>query len=531
MVMEEVVELDLEGIAGEGHEHSPDGVFSVERAGIPHIELWEAYRDNGDMGARAQLVDNYMPLVKPIALKYVGEFERLDDLLQIGAVGLIKAVDRYNLSKGVNFANLAIPYIEGKILNHLRDHGSPLKVPRLLRINSINLNNLAGKLVAELGHWPSNEELSEISGLDPGKIGEVLLYNRGRFPKYLYEELDPDSEGGHTLIDILELHNGDLDPDFGSTLDELNVVSFLSMLSPKEMYVLERKLYGGLSQREIAKTMEYSQMHVSRLQRHALGKLRNVLGLQENGYGEGVREPSRNGLTGEQIFQVIRDYTIYDGNELRASEHGDYSLPTYIKYWREAGLKNPPRGGNQNGGSVGSLETQTLIPLTNSRLPYSEDRGLNILIYALHRGEPIISEEAIIQAGYELNQGRYNVDRELNHRMYNNLAAIMHKLINFGLMERLNGSNRHGVSQLTEKGRALTLENLTIDNAEFLGIKLTEKEKISLSQRTETINVDTAIEYTGNTPPSMRDVFERKRVSQNGNPRTATERFTIYAGK
>src|SRR5437763_4480255 len=126
--------------------------------------LLRRYHEQGDLQAREQLIEQYMSLVRSLARRYAYRGEQLDDLIQIGCIGLIKAIDRFDVNRGVELTTYASPNIIGEIKRHVRDKGWSVRVPRGLQERNVQLSPLAAELTVQLGRSPTIAELSEASG-------------------------------------------------------------------------------------------------------------------------------------------------------------------------------------------------------------------------------------------------------------------------------------------------------------------------------------------------------------------------------
>ena len=189
--------------------------------------LLRAYHRHGDLSAREALIRQYLPLVRRLARRHAGRGEQFEDLVQVGTIGLIKAIDRFQLERGVDLASFAIPTIDGEIKRHLRDRAWPIRIPRRLQ----ELDPTLKVRVAELVDG-QNGELEQGSALEPG-------YELG-------EDRAALAQGFHVLDD-------------------------------RERQLLRLAFFEGLSQAKIAQRVGISQIHVSRLTRRALAKLRAEL--------------------------------------------------------------------------------------------------------------------------------------------------------------------------------------------------------------------------------------------------------------
>ena len=153
---------------------------------------------------RDKLVSSYMPLVRSIANRFRGSREPREDLVQIGVVGLLKAIDKFDPGHGARLASLAIPEVLGAILNHLRDHGSLVKAPRDLRKNRIALAKATDKLGAWLGRGPTTAELAAECGLSEEDVNENLKFAGAVDPHSLDATLRPGAnDGDSTALEFL----------------------------------------------------------------------------------------------------------------------------------------------------------------------------------------------------------------------------------------------------------------------------------------------------------------------------------------
>jgi RNA polymerase sigma-B factor len=184
--------------------------------------LLTAWYERGDYEARRKLIEAHLPLVRALASRFVRGGEQLEDLVQVGSVGLIKAVDRYDPRRGSSLTAYAVPTIVGEIRRHLRDGTQPLRVPRAQRgVSTVRAVPLDA---ADVVHDAAAERRLELGE-------ERLLLEKG-----------------------------------------------LRTLARRERRIVQLRFFGGLSQRRIAAELGLSQVHVSRLLRESLGKLRAEIG-------------------------------------------------------------------------------------------------------------------------------------------------------------------------------------------------------------------------------------------------------------
>jgi RNA polymerase sigma-B factor len=155
-------------------------------------ELLRAYHEHGDEKARDRLVEANLPLARAIARRYAGRGEHLDDLVQVASIGLIKAIDRFDLERGVYFRTYAVPTIVGEIKRHFRDRAWAVHVPRRLKELNQMLSSLIQDMSAELGRSPTIAELAEAAGVEEEDVVEALESSRA----YTAESLNAPAEEG-----------------------------------------------------------------------------------------------------------------------------------------------------------------------------------------------------------------------------------------------------------------------------------------------------------------------------------------------
>lgn len=237
------------------------------------LRLLRRYHDHHDAEAREQMVRRGQPLVKSLARSYSGRGERFDDLVQVGSVGLVKAIDRFDPDAGTRFVAFAAPNITGEIKRHFRDHCWLLHVPRSVQELDARINRECEQVASETGRRPSTEELAERLDVPEDRIVDAVQGGRG------YSGLSLDSPVGDT-IGVLDLLGED-DPQL-ATLDERDLVRrACSALDERERKIVALRYGEGLLQREIAERFGVSQMQVSRILARALERMREFLTMQE----------------------------------------------------------------------------------------------------------------------------------------------------------------------------------------------------------------------------------------------------------
>ncbi|MFN3647961.1 MAG: SigB/SigF/SigG family RNA polymerase sigma factor [Armatimonadota bacterium] len=226
-----------------------------------------------DPALREQLIAEHVNLVRYLAAKFASRGEPLDDLVQVGMIGLINAIDRYEPDRGVRFSTYATPTIVGEIKRYFRDRAWNLKVPRWLQELNFQVMKANDALTQTLGRSPSILEIAEQVGCTEEEALQAIELGSAYETVSLDSHLDPDGEPGLTLSDSLGAEDADLDQI--DAYDDLNQA--LELLDPREKMILYLRFFHDLSQTEVAKRLNISQMHVSRLQNRALKRLRQAL--------------------------------------------------------------------------------------------------------------------------------------------------------------------------------------------------------------------------------------------------------------
>jgi RNA polymerase sigma-B factor len=229
------------------------------------------YHRSGDERAREQALVELMPLVRALAARYAGRGEPLEDLVQVGSVGLIKAVDRFDVDRGVEFSSYAVPTIVGEIRRHFRDKAWAMHVPRRLKELSVRLSRILDELTAELGRSPTIAELAESAGVEEEEVIDALDSSNAYSTRSLHAPFDDD--GDESLADRLGVEERGYDDVEDGALVEAG----LDELDDRERRIVELRFFHELTQSQIAAELGISQMHVSRLLRRALAEMRGTI--------------------------------------------------------------------------------------------------------------------------------------------------------------------------------------------------------------------------------------------------------------
>jgi RNA polymerase sigma-B factor len=240
-------------------------------------ELLREYHQRGNLAARQQLIERYMSLVRSLARRYSYRGEQLEDLVQIGAIGLIKAIDRFDLDRGVELTTYATPNIIGEIKRHFRDKGWSVRVPRGLQELNVQLSRLIEQLTVQLGRSPTIPELAKAAQVGEEEVLEALESSRAYTSLSLSTGASTDEE---EELDPLE-SIGTEEPRYEISEDWAMLAPGLRALDDRERAILQLRFFKGLTQSQIAQQIGISQMHVSRLIRRALQKIRDEVEAQE----------------------------------------------------------------------------------------------------------------------------------------------------------------------------------------------------------------------------------------------------------
>jgi RNA polymerase sigma-B factor len=224
---------------------------------------------------RERLVDQYIGLVEFLARRFRNRGEPLEDLVQVGTIGLLKAIERFDLEREVEFSTYATPTIVGELKRHFRDKGWAVRVPRRLQELHLELTKIVSTLGQELGRSPTVAEIAKAAGTSEENVLEGLEIAQAYNFTSLDAPIDTDDAGSTSFADQL-----------GSDDDQLLNLEYRAALAPemaklpeRERRILYLRFFKGMTQSEIADKLGISQMHVSRLLNRTLMRLREALEL------------------------------------------------------------------------------------------------------------------------------------------------------------------------------------------------------------------------------------------------------------
>lgn len=233
-------------------------------------KLFERYAVDPDPAVRDELVAAHLRLAQHLARRFVNRGVPLDDLEQVASLALVKAVERFDPTRGLEFSTFATPTIVGELKRHFRDKGWSVRVPRRVQELHVRLNVLVGELTHQLGRSPSMAELARAARTSEEEVLEAMEASQA----YRSTSLDGLHDAG---TDEAIQVPPEVDALFRCVDDRLLVERLLASLGPRERLMIRLRYYDEMTQGEIAQRLGISQMHVSRLLRRSLDQLREAM--------------------------------------------------------------------------------------------------------------------------------------------------------------------------------------------------------------------------------------------------------------
>ena len=233
------------------------------------MDLLKRYKQ-GDLDARSQLVNGNLRLVLSVVQKFTNRGENLDDLFQVGCIGLIKSIDNFDISQNVRFSTYAVPMIIGEIRRYLRDNNS-IRVSRSLRDTAYKAMQVKERLVSENLKEPTIEEIAK--EMEVRKEDVVLALEAIVEPVSLFEPAYSDG-GGDTIFVMDQVGDKQSDKDW---LDEISLKEAIENLGEREKKILSLRFFVGKTQMEVAQEIGISQAQVSRLEKSALSRIKKQI--------------------------------------------------------------------------------------------------------------------------------------------------------------------------------------------------------------------------------------------------------------
>lgn len=236
-------------------------------------ELFRRYKEDGDMEAREQLVMSHLNLVRFLANKFKNRGEPLDDLVQVGYLGLLKAIDRFDPDRGLEFTTYATPTILGEIKRHFRDKGWSVRIPRRLQELSAKVNQATDTLTTQFQRSPTIQEIADYLDASVDEVLEAMESSSAYSSVPLEGTGSSENDDAPSVID----RYGSEDNELAFTDDRLVIEEALKGFSPREREVIELRFLKGMTQIEISEQLGISQVQVSRLLRRTLKKIQDKI--------------------------------------------------------------------------------------------------------------------------------------------------------------------------------------------------------------------------------------------------------------
>ncbi len=248
------------------------GVNTYKLPVLKHKEMLLLFKrmKEGDTQAREELVSGNLRLVLSVIQRFNNRGEYVDDLFQVGCVGLMKAVDNFDTKHEVNFSTYAVPMIIGEIKRYLRDNNS-VRVSRSIKVMVQKAQRAREKLINENFREPTVEEMAKELEVSPEEV--VFIFNAGSDPISLHDPVFNDSTDPVYIMDVIsdEKNHGE------NWIEELSLREALEKLKEREKKILEARFFEGKTQTEIAEELDISQAQVSRIEKTAILKVRGNL--------------------------------------------------------------------------------------------------------------------------------------------------------------------------------------------------------------------------------------------------------------
>ncbi len=245
---------------------SAAGTMSSAARAVRERDLLRRYHEGGDLAARDELAEEMLPLARALAGRYSGRGEPIDDLVQVACIGIMKAIDGFDLDREVRFSSYATPTVLGEIKRYFRDKTWAMRVPRGMQELQLEIARARDKLTNELGRSPTVQELAEAVNVPFEEVLQTIQSQDARRTRSLQEPVGEDM----TLADSV----GGVDPELGRAEIRVLLDDAFEVLSDRDQEVLRLRFEQDLTQTEISKRIGVSQMQVSRLIRQSLARLR-----------------------------------------------------------------------------------------------------------------------------------------------------------------------------------------------------------------------------------------------------------------
>lgn len=232
------------------------------------------FQEDGDMAVQEELIDRYKKLIESLAYRYSKGQSHHEDLVQVGMLGLLGAINRFDTSYKRRFEAFLVPTVVGEIKRYLRDKTWSVHVPRRIKEVGPKIKQVNDELTNELERSPTIDEIAGRLGISDEEVLEVMEMSQSYNALSVDHSIEADKDGSTvTLLDVM----GESDDNFDLAEKRLMLEKILPILSEREREIIQFTFMEGLSQKETGERIGLSQMHVSRLQRTAIKKLREAV--------------------------------------------------------------------------------------------------------------------------------------------------------------------------------------------------------------------------------------------------------------
>ncbi|WP_216831438.1 RNA polymerase sigma factor SigB [Alkalihalobacterium elongatum] len=251
-------------------QHRPSSKDSV-------VQWITEYQQGESDVAQTKLVEHYKPLVLTLSRKFARGPEHAEDLFQVGMLGLLGAIRRFDPTVGKSFESFAVPTVIGEIKRYIRDKTWSVHVPRRIKELGPKIKKAVDQLTNDLQRSPKVNEIAELINVSEEEVLEAMEMGRSYQALSVDRPIEADQEGGEaTLLDLV----GRQEEGYEQTDQQILLEKAFQVLSERERQILQLTYYENLSQKETGDQLGISQMHVSRLQRRALQKLRETINIK-----------------------------------------------------------------------------------------------------------------------------------------------------------------------------------------------------------------------------------------------------------
>lgn len=235
---------------------------------LEHDETLELIRKSqaGDRQAKSIIIESNMPLIKSIVKRFKNKYIEYEDLIQLGSLGLVKAINNFDTSYNVKFSTYAVPMITGEIKRFIRDDGA-IKVSRAVKLLSSKITQFVDRFIKEFSREPNVEEIATEFGIEKEEV--IYALDSSHMPVSLYDKYDDD---GKNLIEKLPSNDNQDD-----VIDKIVLRDCIKDLSDREKLIIYLRYYKDRTQSDIARIIGISQVQVSRIESKVIAKMREAL--------------------------------------------------------------------------------------------------------------------------------------------------------------------------------------------------------------------------------------------------------------